>query len=74
MKVNKDNGLTTISFYWDDLTDKAKKKLQETLGLEEGDDNNWTYVPFAMLDIQDDTEYGVYYERSRKHETGTSTN
>ena len=75
MRVDKTDGMLTFSFFWDDLTKETQKELNEALGLpEDADGNNWTCCPFAMLDIQDDMQYGVYFERSMNNETRTGTN
>lgn len=43
----------TIEIYWDDLTEECKKRIAEQLGLEDGDDNNWTFVPITSFYVED---------------------
>ena len=46
-----------FEFYWTDLTEECQKKLSEFLNLDEGDDNNWTYIPITTIEIEDDEEW-----------------
>lgn len=38
-----------FSLYWDDLTEDCQKRLQQTLSLEEDDNNNWDLIPITTL-------------------------
>jgi hypothetical protein len=46
--------VATINIYWQDLTEKCQNEIREMLNLEEDDDNNWTYIPMATIDIEDE--------------------
>lgn len=42
-----------FEFYWGDLTEECQKRLYDFLG---GENGNYDYFPFAMLEIEDDEE------------------
>lgn len=42
-----------IEFYWDDLTEKKKAEIRETLNLGPDDNNNWDVVPMTTMFIED---------------------
>ena len=45
--------MKTIEIYWNDLTAKAQNQIREILNLEPDDDNNWTYFPMAVIEIEE---------------------
>jgi len=45
--------LKEFEIYWSDLTKECQKRMNEFLGLKEGDDNNWELVPFASIVIEE---------------------
>ena len=45
--------MKTIEIYWTDLTEECQKRIAETLDLEKGDDNNWTFVPITTIEIEE---------------------
>lgn len=44
----------TFDIYWNDLTEECQNELDKFLGLEKGDDNNWTFIPITSLTIEED--------------------
>lgn len=48
--------IKTFEFFWDDLTEKCQKELQEFLGIEEDDNNNYDIFPFATLEVEEQLE------------------
>lgn len=48
---------TLIELYWDDLTEKAQNEIRDILGLEPDDDNNWTYIPLAIMEIEGEEQH-----------------
>lgn len=40
--------MTTIEIYWQDLTEKKQKEIEEICGTE----HNWDVFPIATLDIE----------------------
>lgn len=47
----------TFEFYWDDLTPECQERLQEFLGIDKDDNNNYDVFPFATLEIEE-VEHG----------------
>ena len=45
--------LREFEIRWSDLTKECQKRLDEFLGLEEGDDNNWEFVPITSIVFED---------------------
>lgn len=43
-----------IEIYWDDLTEKKKAEIRETLNLGTDDNNNWDVVPMTIMEIEED--------------------
>lgn len=41
-----------IELYWDDLTEKAQNEIRDILGLEPDDNNNWDYIPMAIMEFE----------------------
>ncbi len=57
--------MTKIEIYWNDLTRATQKEIQQMLGLDENDNNNWDLIPMATLEIEDDErEYDEPYTPS----------
>jgi hypothetical protein len=46
--------MITIEIYWNDLTETAQKRIQDILGLDEDDDNNWNFIPITTFEIEED--------------------
>ena len=46
--------MITIEIFWNDLTEAKKAEIREVLGLAEDDDNNWTYIPMTVMEIEKD--------------------
>ena len=46
--------MKTFEIYWTDLTEDCKKRLSEFLGLEDGDDGNYTYIPITTFEIEEE--------------------
>ena len=44
----------TIEFYWKDLTEEKQKEIIELLG----DNPNWDFFPFCVIEIDDDEVSG----------------
>ena len=44
----------TFEIFWDDLVPETQKQLQEFLGLEEDDNNNYDVFPIATLEVEED--------------------
>lgn len=55
-EVNHKDGLIQIKLFWPDLTKKAQDQLREALNIPENEDENWTYIPMTMMEIQVDSE------------------
>lgn len=55
-EIKKKDGIIQISLFWPDLTETAQNEIREALDLGPDDDNNWTYIPMTMMEIQDDSE------------------
>ena len=47
-----------FEFYWDDLTEECKKEFAEFLGLEDGDDGNYSFIPLATFEVEDEETNG----------------
>lgn len=43
-------GMKTIEFYWNDLTEKKQKELLEIFG----ENCNWDVIPFATIDYEEE--------------------
>lgn len=43
-----------IEIFWNDLTESKKDEIRELLKLEPDDDNNWTYIPMTIMEIEKD--------------------
>lgn len=39
--------MITIEIRWNDLTRAKQKEIQQQLGLDENDNNNWDLIPMA---------------------------
>ena len=42
----------TFEIYWNDLTKECQDRLDDFLGLEKGDDNNWTFIPVTTFEVE----------------------
>ena len=77
MKQYVECEVMTVQIFWDDLTDKAKDQLRDAFASRDLNvpEQLWSRVPIAIfdVDIQDRTQYGVYFERSIYNETRTGT-
>ena len=43
-----------IEIYWTDLTEKAQNEIRKMLNLEPNDDNNWSFIPMATINIEEE--------------------
>lgn len=53
-EVNHKDGLIQIKLFWPDLTKKAQDQLREALNIPENEDNNWTYIPMTIMEINEE--------------------
>ena len=45
--------MITIDIYWNDLTTKKQKEIQEALNMKPDDNGNWDVFPIATLDVEE---------------------
>ena len=43
-----------IEICWNDLTENKKDEIRHDLNLDKDDDNNWTYIPMTVIEIEDE--------------------
>lgn len=48
--------MKTFEIYFNDLNERAQKELMELVGLEKPEDGNWTYLPLATVDFEDEKD------------------
>lgn len=53
-EIKKKDGIIQISLFWPDLTKKAQDQLREALNIPENEDNNWTYIPMTITEINEE--------------------
>ena len=44
----------TFEIFWPDLTEECQKRFSEFLGLEDGDDGNYTFIPITTFEVEED--------------------
>ena len=44
----------TFEIFWTDLTEDCQNRLDDFLGLEHGDDGNYTYIPITSFEIEEE--------------------
>ena len=50
--VGRDQGMKTIEFYWNDLTEKKQKEILDIFG----ENCYWDVIPFATVDYEEEEE------------------
>lgn len=44
----------TFEIFWTDLTEECQKEFAKFLGLEDGDDGNYTFIPITVLEVEEE--------------------
>lgn len=54
-KVENAEGLVKISLFWPDLTKRTQNQIRKALNIPENEDNNWTYIPMTIMEINEES-------------------